>query len=337
MMKASQWKQAVLESRVRSVVPVLTQPGIAILGRTVREAVTRADVHTNAVAATVRRFPVSAATTIMDLSVEAEAFGAPVRFTDHEVPTVMSRVVRDKESVHALNIPEPGKGRMGARLEAVRMTLKAVIDRPVFAGCIGPFSLAARLFDVSEVMMALYDQPEVILALLEKSTALLTRCCKDFKFAGAHGVLIAEPVAGMLSPEHCEEFSSKFVKRIVDAVQDDSFLVILHNCGDTDRLVTSMVGTGAAGLHFGNRCTMTDALKQIPPDILVFGNLDPVGTLKMGTPETVRRKTDALLAATKPYANFILSSGCDVPRGTPFENLDAFFDALKRFNAERGI
>lgn len=51
-----------------------------------------------------------------------------------------------------------------------------------------------------------------------------------------------------------EESSSVFVKRIVDAAQDEGFLVILHNCGDTDTLASSMQGTGAGGLHFGNRC-----------------------------------------------------------------------------------
>ncbi len=313
--------------------PVMTQPGIALTGHTVREAVSRADVHAEAVAAVAKNFPVAAATTIMDLSVEAEAFGAPVRFADDEVPTVLFRVVQDEASVRALRVPDARAGRLGQRREAVRLSRAHVADRPLVAGCIGPISLAARLFDVSEAMMALYDQPEVMLDLLEKSTALLTECCRDFKSAGADAVLMAEPVAGMLSPDQCEMFSSDFVRRIVRELQDDNFLVILHNCGETDSLVGSMVGTGAGGLHFGNRCTITEALQMIPEDVLVFGNIDPAGTLKMGSPELVRRQTLALLESVRRHRNFILSSGCDIPPGTPPANLDAFFGALAEFNS----
>ena len=45
-------------------------------------------------------------------------------------------------------------------------------------------------------------------------------------------LIIAEPAAGLLSPEQCAEFSSPYVKKVVDAVQDDNFMVILHNCGN---------------------------------------------------------------------------------------------------------
>jgi uroporphyrinogen decarboxylase len=93
-----------------------------------------------------------------------------------------------------------------------------------------------------------------------------------------------------------------------------------------------MHGTGAAGLHFGNRCTITGALEQLPPGVLVLGNLDPVGVFKSGTPETIRAATESLLQSTKSFANFILSSGCDVPPNVPLKNIDAFFDALAEFN-----
>ena len=44
---------------------------------------------------------------------------------------------------------------------------------------------------------------------------------------------MAEPLAGLLSPDLAQEFSADYVKQIVDAVQDDNFLVVYHNCGNT--------------------------------------------------------------------------------------------------------
>ena len=67
-------------------------------------------------------------------------------------------------------------------------------------------------------------EPEVIHILLEKITGFLIDYALAFKEAGANGIIIAEPAAGLLSPVLCEEFSSKYVQRIVEEVQDDYFM-----------------------------------------------------------------------------------------------------------------
>ena len=149
-------------------------------------------------------------------------------------------------------------------------------DRPVFAGCIGPFSLAGRLYDMSEIMILAYSEPELTHELLGKCTDFILHYCLALKATGANGVLMAEPAAGLLSDDGCLEFSSKYVKRIVDAVQDEHFMVLLHNCGNTGHCTRAMVATGADAYHFGNKCDMAEVLKDIPHDKLAMGNLDPV-------------------------------------------------------------
>lgn len=327
------WKNSVLTSDKRLAMPIMTQPGISSIGRTVHEAVTQAAIHAEAVRSVAASYPTAASTMIMDLSVEAEAFGSTIRFSDHEVPTVTARCVSDAESIERLAVPSLSSGRIPVYLEAARIASAAITDRPVFAGCIGPFSLAARLYDVTEILTAILLEPDSIHALLQKTTQLLTSYVLAFKASGANGILVAEPVAGVLAEEQCAEFSSQYVRQVVSAAQDENFLVILHNCGDTNALVQTMRSTGASGLHFGNRCTIVEALKQLPENLLVFGNLDPVGVLKTGTPESVARETQQLLEATKEFRNFILSSGCDVPPGTPTENIESMFRALGQYQS----
>jgi uroporphyrinogen decarboxylase len=97
-------------------------------------------------------------------------------------------------------------------------------------------------------------------------------------------ILIAEPAAGLLSAVLCDEYSSRFIKDIVRDVQDDPFLCILHNCGNTGYVTRSMLSTGAGALHFGNRINLLDVLEEVPKKILVLGNLNPVGVFKMSVP-----------------------------------------------------
>ena len=330
-----------MKTRIRSFVsaspkkplPILSFPCVSLLGVTVRELISDSDLQAKGMKAVADRVDAAAAVSFMDLSVEAECFGAAVTVSDDEVPTVKGRLVNDADEAEALAVPPMGSGRTQIYVDAIRKAAATITDRPVLAGMIGPFSLAARLLDVSEIMMDCYDDPDMVHTVLQKATDFLVTYAKAFQAAGADGVIMAEPVAGLLSPALEEKFSSPYVKQIVDAVQDNGFVVIYHNCGDNvPKMLDSILSTGAAAYHFGNAVDMErDILSRVPADTVVMGNIDPAGVLRMGTPERVREETLALLERCAKYPNFVLSSGCDMPPLTPWENIDAFFEAVKQY------
>ena len=74
-----------------------------------------------------------------------------------------------------------------------------------------------------------------------------------------------------------------------------------------------------------------DIIAHVPSDVVVMGNVDPAGTLRMGTPEKVKEEAFGLLERCSKYPNFVLSSGCDIPPMTPWENIDAFFEASNEY------
>lgn len=327
-----EWINEIIQKKEVVAMPIMTHPGIEMIGKTVRDAVTDGQVHYNAIQALSEKYPTAAATVIMDLTVEAEAFGAEIVFPENEVPSVVGRLLNDEGAIDKLEIPALNKGRIPQYLKANMLAAKAITDRPVFAGCIGPYSLAGRLYDMSEIMMLIYINPEAAHSLLKKCSDFILRYCMALKATGVNGVVMAEPAAGLLSDEDCTQYSSVFIKEIVEKVQDDHFTVILHNCGNTGHCTRAMVATGAAAYHFGNKINMVEALKEVPADALAMGNLDPVSLFKAAAPEGMKKATLDLLEATRSYPNFVLSSGCDTPPHTPAENIDAFFAALNEFN-----
>ena len=323
------WIEELFSAEQKKPLPILSFPSISLLGVSVRELISSSELQAKGMKAVADATDAAAAVSFMDLSVEAEAFGATICVSDDEVPTVKGRLVTDEDEAEALEIPEVGSARTGIYIDAVRKAVGMITDRPVIAGMIGPFSLAARLLDVTEIMMDCYDDPDMVHAVLDKVTTFLTEYAKAYKATGAGGIMMAEPVSGLLSPALEEEFSSPYVKRIVDAVQDESFSVIYHNCGDNvPRMLDSILSTGAAAYHFGNSVDMeSDIISKVPASTLVMGNVDPAGVLRMGTPEKVREATLDLLGKCSKYPNFLLSSGCDIPPLTPWENIKAFFAA----------
>ena len=330
-----EWLRAAAGGAQRMAMPVMTYPALGLTGMDLMSMLGHGENQAACMRTLAERYPSAAAMTVMDLSVEAEAFGSKVRFSRDEVPTVTGSIVTGAEDAEKLAVPQVGTGRTGEYVKAVRLACGQITDRPVLGGMIGPLSLAGRLIGVSEIMLAMMDEPETVHAVLRKSTAFLCAYAEAFRGAGADGLLIAEPVAGVVSPAFGDTFSSRYVKEIVDAVQGENFAVILHNCGKTVKLVPSMVSTGAMGFHFGNAVRMAEIMPQLPGDRVAFGNIDPAGVFRMGTPALMKRKVAELLGEMRPYGNFILSSGCDVPPGTPLENIDAFFEALAAFNAGR--
>ena len=312
--------------------PILSFPSVSLLGITVRELISNSDRQAEGMKMVAERTKAAAAVSLMDLSVEAECFGATIRISDDEVPTVVGRLIHDEDEAHALEVPAVGAARSGLYVESIRKAVDLITDRPVLAGIIGPFSLAARLLDVTEIMMDCYDEPDMVHIVLEKATAFLIEYAKAYKAAGANGIMMAEPVSGLLSPALEEEFSSPYVKQIVDAVQDEHFAVIYHNCGDNVlRMTESILSTGADAYHFGNSIDMAEMMAKMPADVVVMGNVDPAGVLRQGTPETVRAATLDVMERCCSYPNFVISSGCDIPPATPWENLDAFFAAAEEY------
>ena len=69
------WIDGLMANPKRVAVPIMTHPGIDYIGKSVREAVTDGEVHAAAIKALADRYPSAASTVIMDLTVEAEAFG----------------------------------------------------------------------------------------------------------------------------------------------------------------------------------------------------------------------------------------------------------------------
>ena len=330
-----EWLQRQLEDEKKKALPILSFPGTQLIGRNVEELVNDGHLQALCMKAIADSFPTGAAFSLMDLSVEAEAFGAKVLYSPDEVPTMHGAMIEDEDQANALQVPEVGTGRTGECVKGIREACGMITDRPVLAGIIGPYSLAGRLLDMTEIMILCRLEPEMVETVLEKATLFLISYAKALKEAGANGIVMAEPAAGLLSPDLMEEFSNPYVERVRAAVEDESCLFVYHNCGTVLPLKKQLAAMNVRAYSFGNAIDLEDPLKSLPSDRLIIGNIDPVGVLRNGSPEKIKEETRGLLERCSHYKNFVLSSGCDIPPLTPMKNLEAFFEAAEEFYCGR--
>lgn len=313
----------------KATLPILSFPAVQLSDVSVKTLVTSSQAQADGMAAIFERGMMGALVTPMDLSVEAECFGAEIMMPDNEVPTVVCPIIDDISEVSELSVPSVGSKRSGIFVEGTRLARQKLPNTPIFCGAIGPFSLAGRLFDMSELMMECYDSPDEVNELLDKATEFIIEYIKAHKAAGADGVILAEPAAGLLSPSLCEEFSCVYVKRIIEAVADDDFVFCYHNCGGSvEACAEAISALGADIYHFGNAVNLSNVIKKMPHDSVVMGNIDPL-IFRSGDTEQVRHAVDKVYSELSSYENFMISSGCDIPADAKWENLDAYFNRLK--------
>lgn len=319
----------VAKSDTHRGLPILSFPAAQKLNVTVEQLVKDASLQAQTMEIIANQTETLAAVSLMDLSVEAEAFGAKVQFFTDEVPAVIGQLVSDLDEAEELEVPDLTKGRAATCVEGIRLAKERITDKPVLAGMIGPYSLAGRLMDVTEIMYICYDEPEAVHVVLEKVTQYLIQYAGAMKQAGANGIVIAEPLAGILSPDMAAEFSHPYVKKIVETMQSEDFAVVYHNCGNSvSHMLPGIFSIGASAYHFGNAVDMAAVMAAAPADCLCMGNVDPAAQFVQGTPESMTETTKALLAQCGNYKNFVPSSGCDIPYHAKWENIQAFFNAL---------
>ena len=337
-MNMHNWLEHQIYAERKKAMPILAFPAVQHLYITVRELVADSNHQTIGLRLIADNYDMPAIMNYMDLSIEAEVFGAHTVFSADEIPTIIGKLLKTEEDVEALRVPEVGEGRTGSNIETIKKARVLINDRPIIAQCIGPFSLAGRLMNVNDILLDCYEQPEMVHKVLRKATDFLLKYAAEYKRGGADGLIIAEPLAGLLSPQLIEDFSSAYVRELVETVQSKNFITIYHNCGNSvPHLIKSIVDIGSYAFSFGDSANMREMLEQIPRNYLVMGNISPAQVFNANKTEHVRLETLRLLHECGDYNNFLISSGCDIPPGVDLDNVDTFFNTVEGFYYRKSL
>src|SRR5659263_101579 len=104
-MNMNKWLDDIKQHSIRKPMPILSFPGIQVLNIGVKELVKSGELQSKCMKAIADKYDTLAAVTLMDLSVEAEAFGSPISFSAEEVPTVTARIIETEEDIDKLKVP----------------------------------------------------------------------------------------------------------------------------------------------------------------------------------------------------------------------------------------
>jgi len=265
---------------------------------------------------------------ISDPAREAADCGAVIQYFEDQPPAIDESRARlaDKTELARLAVPDPtGGGRMHDRVRAAALFKERVGGQLWIEGWIeGPCAEAADLRGINALMLDFYDDPAFVRDLFEFILEMELRFAKAQIDAGVDWLGLGDAAASLVGPQIYEEFVWPYEKRLVDGVRALGAGVRLHICGNTSRLLAPMGRLGCAVVELDSMVPLDQARRAMGPGQMLLGNIDPVGVLRGGTPESITAALAACHAAAGP--RWMVGAGCEVPRDTPSENLLALRD-----------
>jgi uroporphyrinogen decarboxylase len=260
---------------------------------------------------------------------EAADHGLAVEFSDDGLPVSKTPLLAEPEDLRKLQPVAPTAGRrMSDRLAAIRLFReRAGGQAPILGWVEGALAEAADLRGVSQLLSDLYDRPQWVTELLEFCTEEAIAFARAQIAAGADIIGVGDAVGSQVSPRMYRQFALPYEQRIFKAIRAAGAVGRLHVCGNTSRIVADMATSGAQIVDLDWMVDWSQAVQTLAGrGVAACGNFDPVKVMLQGTSAEVRQAVLRCVAAGG--ATSFINAGCEIPDGTPAENLLAQYRAL---------
>jgi MtaA/CmuA family methyltransferase len=291
-------------------------------------------VLAEAQARTAEQYGFDHVSVISDPAREASDLGAAIEWFENQPPAIIESraLLSDKSALPRLRVPDPlVSPRMSDRVAGVRRLKELVtVDCAVEGWVEGPIAMAADLRGLNTLMLDFTDDTPFVRDLLDFVIEMELCFAKAQIEAGADWIGIGDAAASLVGPRRYADFDVPWSKRLIDGIHEAGAAVRLHICGNTRRILPAMGRYGAAIVDLDFLVPLEEARSAMGPEQILLGNIDPVRVLRDGTPETVRQAIEDCHHGAG--GRYIVGAGCEVPRGTPPENLRAMVEYAKTSN-----
>lgn len=309
---------------------IMMQFAAHYIGKPLREYYLNSQVLVDANMAVLQDFELDIVQAISDPYREAFDLGLAVTFPDDALPLSSEPLLKDPADLRKLTLVDPANGkRMSDRLEAIRRFREQVGGRvPIMGWVEGALAEAADLRGVSTLMMDLFERPEWVTELLEFCVEQEIKFAAAQIAAGADIIGLGDAVASQISPDWYRQYGLPYEQRIFAAVHENGAIARLHICGNTSLILQDMAQSGADIVDLDWMVDYENAAQVYGPNgPALCGNVDPVKIMLHGSPDAVKRAVNLCLDVGGP--KHFSGAGCEIPDGTPHENLHAQTQALR--------
>lgn len=283
----------------------------------------RADLITEGVKLAYEKYRPDGLPALFDLQIEAEALGCKLKYSETNPPSVASHPLAGNPDVGRLKIPTEKDGRFPVVLAAMRNITSALGDKIGIYGLItGPFTLALHLRG-TDIFYDQIDNPDYVHELMAFCAEVGKKTAEMYIEAGVDLVAVVDPMTSQISPGVFHEFVSPYATEIFAYIRSKGKFSSFFVCGNAKNNIEEMCLCRPDNVSIDENIPL-EYVKEICQKygISFGGNIKLTVSMLFGTPED--NMIDAMncmhIGGKK---GFILAPGCDLPFGTPEENVMA--------------
>lgn len=266
----------------------------------------------------------------------AAALGGEIKAREGAVPDLKEHFVNIPEDLREINLGLIKKDPVIQTIwEATRMVAREIgAETLVTTTAWGPFTFAAQLRGVENLMRDVYKKPDLAREIIEVSRKAVTSFYTPLVEDGTIEVVaLAEPTASgdLISKRHFDEFVLPPLQKFSSEMKDMGASTFLHICGNTTDKLDSIARTGVGLISLDSKVDIAEAKKVFSGIMCLGGNVNPVSVMKDGSAEEVRQASTECLKMAARGGGFFLMPGCDIPPSVPKENIDALIETARKF------
>ena len=294
-------------------------------------------------------FEYDAITSIADLCVEAEAFGAELIYPKNNAPYPNPKkwiIKSPNDYVKVIKSFTWDKAtRMKNQLHIISTFKEKIPHLMVGGASIGPMGLLSRLRDPNHLVRDWIYNPDKIHEVLDLITELQIEFIEKQIEAGAQTIMIPVVLAEreLMSKKMWEELDAPYQKRIADFVRKKGGNYCAHTCGRGpyfDLLIKWLKPTLIQNAFLPDDCkTEEEMLKKYGDKLILLGYLQ-VEQLAWWSPSAIvaECKRNIKLFGKSPMG-FLLGAVCEYPPYSPLYNAYAMVRSARMFGAnyKRGV
>lgn len=268
-------------------------------------------------------FPLDVVQLISDPYRETADLGGELQYVEDGPPKCLKPPLSAHEELTNVAISALfEEGRMADRIRGAEYLSRQVGKQiPIMGWVEGPIAEAVDLRGMQKLMMDLVDEPGYVGDLMDFVVEVEIEFARRQISAGCDIIGIGDAAASLVSAKLYEEMVLPREQRIVEAIHEAGAVARLHICGNTRHLPSLMPQTGCEIIDLDYLFPIEEARPAMGQEPILLGNFDPVAALPDAAEEQVydwcRRCHEAC------GERHIVGPGCEVPPGTPPENVMA--------------
>ena len=268
----------------------------------------------------------------------SEALGSKLKYPENSEDMVVEHILKDYDQLDALEEFEVEKNTILLnKLDLMKRLMDHFPDMPAFGGVAGPMSTAISIRRIELVLRDMVRDPEHLHRLLDFCVTCNLKWVKTLhETFGITSISIADPATttDILGYKYYREFSYPYMKKLFDGIMEITHQVpSLHICGHSKKILPDLADIGFNNFSLDN-CENLEEIKNLIGDrMLLGGNIAPVDVMMNGSIDDVIEATrQVIYYGSDSPCGYIVMPGCQLPRGTPLENIDALRYAVRKYS-----